>query len=320
MNYILKNKLKYEKNRYNKPLSPRIPIVLTHTNISKLPLKMDIPVVNIPIDINNLNNLNNSINLNTFDFKLKNYQMKETFTSKDAIKTTKSINIPDLSIYTSKNSIINKIPYYSDILIINIYGFAHITDKTLYEFLLELSTKFTIRIYIYTYDISRDTIDYYFEGLNVVSVIINNSEKYTDSSRNIFCSTIPLSNWKIMWAGLFNSINQIYTNEDDRTIILLTNFNINYTLNIDFNELKYNKFTKNLFLKNSSDLSGVDNPIIGDKNTLRKLINTFYNNLDNVSMFYSSFKVPEASIFYENNRLFGVEIKDMFENIYKYTK
>lgn len=315
MNYILKNKLKYEKNRYNKPVSPRIPIVLTHTNISKIPLKIDIPM-NIPIDINFSNN---SIDLNTFDFKLKNYQMKETFTSKDGIKSIKS-NVPDLSIYTSKNSIINKIPYYNDLLIINIYGFAHINDKTLYEFLLELSSKFTIKIYIYTYDISRDTIDYYFEGLNVVSVIINDSKKYIDSSTNIFCSTMPLSNWKIMWSGLFNSINEIYTNEDDRTIILVTKFNINYTFNIDFNELKYNKFTKNIFLRNSTDLSGVDNPIIGDKNTLRKLINTFYNNLDNISMFYSSFKVPEASIFYENNRLFGVEIKDMFENIDKYTK
>jgi hypothetical protein len=37
-------------------------------------------------------------------------------------------------------------------------------------------------------------------------------------------------------------------------------------------------------------------------------------------MFYSSIKVPEASIFYENNRIFGVNIKNMFENIEKYTK
>jgi hypothetical protein len=36
-------------------------------------------------------------------------------------------------------------------------------------------------------------------------------------------------------------------------------------------------------------------------------------------MFYSSFKVPEASIYYENNRLFGVNYKDMFENIEKYS-
>ena len=64
----------------------------------------------------------------------------------------------------------------------------------------------------------------------------------------------------------------------------------------------------------------MDNPIIGDKHTLYKLISTFYNNLDNVSMFYSSFTVPEASIYYENNRIFGVNYNDMFENIEKYSK
>ena len=74
------------------------------------------------------------------------------------------------------------------------------------------------------------------------------------------------------------------------------------------------------FLKDSNDLSGVDNPIIGDKITLQKLINTFYNNLDNVSMFYSSFTIPEASIYYENNRIFGVNYNNMFENIEKYSK
>jgi hypothetical protein len=36
-------------------------------------------------------------------------------------------------------------------------------------------------------------------------------------------------------------------------------------------------------------------------------------------MFYSSLTVPEASIYYENNRLFGVNYKDMFINIEKYS-
>jgi hypothetical protein len=87
----------------------------------------------------------------------------------------------------------------------------------------------------------------------------------------------------------------------------------------DILKLSENKFTKNIFLKDYTDLSGVDNPIIGDKHTLHKLIHSFYNNLDNVSMFYSSLTVPEASIYYENNRLFGVNYKDMFVNIEKYS-
>jgi hypothetical protein len=100
-----------------------------------------------------------------------------------------------------------------------------------------------------------------------------------------------------------------------------TRFDINYTFDRNIlTNLWQNQFTKNIFLKDSNDLSGVDNPIIGDKITLQKLINTFYNNLDNVSMFYSSFTIPEASIYYENNRIFGVNYNNMFENIEKYSK
>ena len=120
---------------------------------------------------------------------------------------------------------------------------------------------------------------------------------------------------------MYRSMNEIYKKEDERTIILNTRFEINYIFYINnLINLRQNKFTKNIFLKDSTDLSGVDNPIIGDKHTLHKLISIFYNNLDNVSMFYSSFTIPEASIYYENNRIFGVNYNNMFENIEKYSK
>jgi len=312
MNYILNNKMKFEQNRYNKPVLPRTPIMLKNTPfINKIPLKLD---THTDINISNF-----SLNSNVLDFKLKNYQMKEFISNDKPIsKTIKPIKPTKLLE-----------PYYNDELIINIYGYASISDKTLYNFLLELSFRFKIRIYICTYNLSRSAIEYYFQGLNVVSIIDPNdldsdnsvdSDNSGDLSKNIFSSSVPLSNWKTMWSTMYYSINEIYKKEDHNTIILNTQFNINYTLNIDFSELRKIQFTKNIFLKDSTDLSGVDNPMIGDKNTLYKLIHTFYNNLDNVSMFYSSFKVPEASIFYENNRIFGVKMKEMFENIEKYTK
>jgi len=317
MNYILNNKMKIERNRYNKPVSPRTPIVLKNTpfiNKVKVPLKLDTRI-DMHHNINISNYTSNNLNINILDFKLKNYQMK-TFISNEPI--------PKLISKTASKPILETIkePYYNDELIINVYGYACINDNTLYNFLLELSSRFKIRIYIYTYNLNRNTIEYYFQGLNIVSIIINEkiNDLSLDPSRNIFSSSIPLSTWKTMWTSMFYSINEVYKKEDDKTIILNTHFNINYTLSIDFNKLRQNQFTKNIFLKDSTDLSGVDNPIIGDKNTLYKLIHTFYNNLDNVSMFYSSFKVPEASVFYENNRIFGLNIKDMFENIEKYTK
>ena len=318
MNYILNNKIKFEKNRYNKPISPRTPIILKNTPfIHKVPLKLDTHI-DTHIDINNIDvsnySLNNFTNLNAFDFKLKNYQMKSFISNESSISKPKPIS-------KSISKTIHHTPYYNDELIINIYGYASINDNTLYNFLLELSSIFKIRIYIYTYNLNRNLIEYYFQGLNVVSIIIDEKlNDSIDSSKNIFSSSKPLSSWKIMWTLMFYSINEVYKKEDDRTIVLNMQFNINYNLNIDLNELRQTQFTKNIFLKDSTDLSGVDNLIIGDKNTLYKLIHTFYNNLDNVSMFYSSFRVPEASIFYENNRIFGVNIKNMFENIEKYTK
>jgi hypothetical protein len=310
--------MKFEQNRYNKPISPRTPIILKNTPfINKVPLKLDTHI-DTHIDINNY-----SLNTNILDFKLKNYQMKSLI-SNEPIIPIKQISNPMKPMKPIKQIKQISIPYYNDELIINIYGYASINDNTLYNFLLELSSRFKIRIYIYTYNLNRNSIEYYFEGLNVVSIIIDeklylsNSES-SDLSKNIFSSSTPLSKWKTMWSAMFYSINEIYKKEDDRTIVLNTQFDINYEL-IDLNELRQTQFTKNIFLKDSNDLSGVDNPIIGDKNTLYKLIHTFYNNLDNVSMFYSSFKVPEASIFYENNRIFGVNIKHMFENIENYTK
>ena len=309
MNYILNNKIKFEKNRYNKNLSPRTPIVLKNTPfINKVPLNLDTRMDT------HTTNYEYISNLNMLDFKLKNYQMKETFISNDKINQLQPNLIKPIKLIKPLP------PYYNDELIINIYGYPSM-NNTLYHFLLELSIKFKIRIYIYTYHFNISEIEYYLQGLNVVSIIIDEKiNESIDSSKNIFSSNTPLSTWKTMWTGMYYSINEIYKKEDDRTIILNTQFNINYKLDIDFNELRQIKFTKNIFLKDSTDLSGVDNPIIGDKNTLYKLIHTFYNNLDNVSMFYSSFTVPEASIFYENNRIFGVNIKDMFENIEKYTK
>ena len=223
-----------------------------------------------------------------------------------------------------KNKVQNKnVPYYKkDELIINLYG-AAILNKNLYDFLLNLSKDIKIKIYIYTWNTTKSAIDYYFQGLNVNIFIVSIDEleqsQSIDISNNVFSSNLALSSWNLMWKSMFHSINEIYKREYQDTIILNTTFNINYHFEINnFKNLINSKFSKNIFLKDSLDLSGVDNPIIGDKYTLYKLINTFYYNMENISMFYNSLKIPEASIFYENNRLFGVNYNNMFENIEMY--
>ena len=318
MNFILNNKLKFEKNRYNKPVTPPKPVILTKTvkNPSlPLPIKVDIPIHSY-----------SETHDNSIDFKLNNS------THLNIVKQIQTHNGPlpkvtypldQMKIYKneiSEISEINDIDFYNNDLIINIYGFSHEHLNTvLYEFLLELSKKIKIKIYIHTWNINKNVIEYYFQGLNVVSILIDQTNESLNET--IFSSKMSVSDWKLMWTSMYRSMNEIYKKEDSNTIILNTRFDINYIFDINIlSVLKKQKFTKNIFLKDSNDLSGVDNPIIGDKNTLYKLISMFYNNLDNVSMFYSSFTVPEASIYYENNRIFGVNYNDMFENIEKYSK
>jgi hypothetical protein len=333
MNYILNNKLKFEKNRYNKPVTPPTPVILSRTlkNPSiPLPIKIDLPIQSyISYD-------------SRVDFKLNNHsshliqiikqiQTESKYESRSESRSDSKLQ-ESLSLDLYEINKINQIdtkeldekldPYYKDELIINIYGVPqnYLNTMSLYEFLLELSKKTKIKIYIHAWNINKNIIDYYFQGLNVVSILIDEIE-IKDENEYIFSSKMLLSYWKLIWTSMYRSMNEIKKKEDDRTIILNTRFDINYTFDINtLTTLRQNKFTKNIFLKDSTDLSGVDNPMIGDKYTLQKLINTFYYNLENVSMFYNSFKIPEASVYYENNRVFGVNYNNMFENIEKYTK
>jgi hypothetical protein len=301
--------MNFQRNKYNKPMNQDTMnqdiLILSHNKtLPTLPLKMDIK---IPINLN----YNSPIMV---DFKLKNYQM-----NKNIIQLNEEIN------KTQNNDQINdesnkKYQYYKNELIINIYGDASF-DKILYNFLLELSKQIKIKIYIHTWDVDKNKLEYFFQGLNVVSIIVDKISDISNISGNIFSSNESLYLWKLMWTSMYRSMIEINKREDNKIIILNTKFNINYNFTINnLNNIIKNKFTKNLFLKDSNDLSGVDNPIIGDKDTLNKLINTFYNNLEDISMFYKSFTIPEASIYYENNRLFGVNINNMFENIEKYSK
>lgn len=320
MNFILNNKMKFDKNKYN-PVNEKNLITM-----ASLPRnKRNTMHLDIPIEIDK--NFSTIPSSKLIDFKLKNYKANSLNLSNlinPSIKPINTLNKQVLNHNMQENRLYNRVYednyYKTDEMIINICGNSEseLNNKILYDFLLELSKNLKIKIYIYTWNIDKSIVEYYFQGLNVVSIIIDQSTP--NNLKTIFSSNKSLSSWKMIWTGMFRSINEIYKTEDNNTIILNTRFDVNYKIDInDILKLSVNKFTKNIFLKDSTDLSGVDNPIIGDKNTLYKLVNSFYNNLQNVTMFYSSLTVPEASIYYENNRLFGVNYRDMFENIEKYS-
>jgi len=319
MNYIINNKLKFEKNKYNPVPNSIQPITTTILTRNKTNMVLQHP----PIELNT--KFSDIPSSKSIDFKLKNYKINNSLLNQtnltNPIKQSKDKQIEvNIEENPTPTPVYNDNYYKIDEIIINIYGNSEseLNNKILYDFLLELSKNIKIKIYLHTWNIDKSVVEYYFQGLNIVSIIIDKTPPI--NFERIFSSNKSMFSWKMMWTGMFRSMNEIYKKEDNHTIILNTRFDINYKFNVnDILKLSENKFTKNIFLKDSTDLSGVDNPIIGDKYTLHKLINSFYNNLENVSMFYSSLTVPEASIYYENNRLFGVNYKDMFINIEKYS-
>jgi hypothetical protein len=283
MNFILNNKIKFDKNKYN-PVNEKNLITMTSLTRNK-PNTMQI---NKPIEIDK--NFSTIPSSKLIDFKLKNYKANSLNLSNLINPSINPLNKHEVFNHIMQKKRIYENNYYkTDEIIINICGNSEseLNNKTLYDFLLELSKNLKIKIYIYTWNIDKSIVEYYFQGLNVVSIIIDQSP--SNNLKTIFSSNKTLSSWKMIWTGMFRSMNEIYKTEDNNTIILNSRFDINYKFNMnDILKLSVNKFTKNIFLKDSTDLSGVDNPIIGDKHTLYKLVNSFYNNLQNVTIMLHS--------------------------------
>jgi len=223
-------------------------------------------------------------------------------------------------------------------------------NDDLYIFLQELSKKYKLKIYLHTWKqkssslswrkyiqddtiITEEMIIEYFCDLSpsILSIQIDNDKEISligNTYGTLFSAKIPKLAWKNMWYGINQVINKVYVEEDEKTIILNTRYDLftNYgkiTPTNVYKNLKkcftYQKFKKNHFCNSVDNLIGVDNNIIGDKNTMYSLVNHFYNNLDAIEPNYKNIKNHDCVVFYENNRIFGTPFNKMFENIEKYT-
>jgi hypothetical protein len=227
--------------------------------------------------------------------------------------------------------------YYTNELIVNIRG--HVRDSfntpRLYLFLKKLSTYFTLKIYIHTWNkkanniswreypenndsITEDSIRSYFKDIEICCILIDddtNIKLIGDTKGNIFSSSMPKIGWKNMWYGMYQSIHEIYKRENNRTIILNTRFDLfinsnkiyeNHIIkwiNNTLQKINYQKMNTNYFLKEKENLNGVDNQILGDKDTLYKLIYHFHHNLDEIHKSNIHLIGQEHSVYYENIKL-----------------
>jgi hypothetical protein len=235
--------------------------------------------------------------------------------------------------------------YDTQTIIINIRG--HIRDSfnnsRLYIFLKQLSNYFTLKIYIHTWNkkanniswreypenndsITVDIVKAYFKDLKVVSILIEddkNIQLIGNTTGYMFSSKMPKIGWKNMWYGMYTSMNEIYKNENDRTIIINTRFDLFTNSNkvteknmVDWidktlKKINYEKININYFFREDDHLNGVDNQIIGDKYTLYKLMYHFNNNLDYINHLYSTINVHENVVYYENLRIKQIPMKDI---------
>ena len=186
--------------------------------------------------------------------------------------------------------------------------------KSLYNLLKEIHTIFpSLKIFIHTWNIFASNISWrkvnineenvndkiiydYFDDLKhlIKHIIIDDDNKINligNLSGKINNGPMPIIGWKNYWYGKHKIIDYLYnSNIDENEMIINCRFDIvNIINNLDekqiVNFIKNNSntiFTKNIFFYNDENHFGIDNIYVGNINTMYKLINIFFNELDDI--------------------------------------
>lgn len=230
-------------------------------------------------------------------------------------------------------------PYNQELLIILLRG--HIRDSfdtdDLYNLISTISKKYNIKIYIHTWNKKANNISWreyrenndiidessilnYFKDLSVyISCLIIDDDKTIvingEKEGKLFSSTMKIIGWKYMWYGMKKVMDILYDNEKDDKLILNTRFDIlsnSHKLTHDMLITWLNKTIVNCnekLIKNKLykkyNLLGIDNQIIGDRHTMKKIIDHF-NDLDKINALdiYKKITSHENVVYYENDEIF----------------
>jgi hypothetical protein len=208
--------------------------------------------------------------------------------------------------------------------------------KQLYNLIKEIYAIFPkLKIFIHTWNIFANNISWrsinvdtqnvndkiiydYFDDLKflIKNIIIDDDTKINligNLYGNINNGPMPIIGWKNYWYGKHKVIDYIYKlNVDKNEMIVNCRFDIMSNSNsfdnkiiIDFIKNNSEKiFTKNIFLYNDENHFGIDNIYIGNINTMYKLINVFFNNLDDILIKNNDTIHQEMLVYRINNILF----------------
>lgn len=208
--------------------------------------------------------------------------------------------------------------------------------RNLYELIKELHTSFPdLKIFIHTWNIfannishrtvsansksvDNETIYDYFDDLKhlIENIIIDDDSKITligNLEGKIQHHNTPLIGWKNYLYGKHRAIEDICNRNTDKnkTIVNLRfdvmNNSISFNKNQIINFIKDNNkmiFRKNIFFFDDESHYGIDNIYIGNINTMYKLINKLFYELDEILIENKNIGAPEYLFYRVNNTLF----------------
>ena len=224
-------------------------------------------------------------------------------------------------------------------MIIVIRGHVRNSFETnqLYNFIEEVHNIYPdLKIFIHTWNIfanniswrnidvnsaqvNEERINNYFGKLsNCIKHIIIDNDKDIKLIGNLVGTInngpMPIIGWKNYWYGKYKIIDYIYNEEkyDEETVVnlrfdLFSNSN-NFDKNLIIDFIKKNneiKFTKNQFLFDY-EANGIDNIYIGNINTMYKLTNKFFYELDDILCKNNNTRNQERLVYRINEQIFNL--------------
>lgn len=163
-------------------------------------------------------------------------------------------------------------------------------------------------------NVTKKYIDSYFKNPKITSnimIIDENTVNYNGKKYGNVCKSMcPTKGWKNMWYGIYKGLEQIPPHDGDKMVV---SFRYDYfdvpstqIISIIFENtiLKFiddNLHKQYITFPQSQTQTGVDNLYMGSVCKIKKLVNKFYFELDNIAILYPNifsqeFLVPLVSI------------------------
>jgi hypothetical protein len=206
--------------------------------------------------------------------------------------------------------------------------------KDFYVLVKELHTLYPdLKIFIHTWNIFANNISHreiitnntnvdnqiiydYFDDLKhlIQNIIIDDDNKINlIGNLSGKAGNNPLIGWKNYWYGKHRVVEDIFNkNINKNEIIVNLRFDImdnsiSFSRESIINFIKNNNkiiFTKNVFIFNDEKNHGIDNIYMGNIDTMYKLANKFYYELDNILIENQNIEAPEYLVYRINSALF----------------